>query len=534
MDRPSDTNLLIYRFFHALFRRKWTLILVFLGTVLFTLFATFLIDQEFEGVSTIQINGKQSIISIDSNNLGLQPDPSSIKMLTNVALMESDKLTERVVDKTGFTETYKANKLDPDLRDKLKGYIVSVITSPILFLQAVGVFDTKEPDWRYEAHKEFVDGLLTVEWDTESQMIFVTVAAEEPEISNTLSNAMVDEFLALNVENTKAKYENMLLSVEPAQASAEAQLASADEALYLYKKENNISELSSDRSIKVQHVAELGSEKESAEAQATELAAQLASINSAIKKEASSESITVLTTRALEGDPEIQSLTAQLADLEKALAALMFASNDVTAITDLQREIDDTQTELEQRTSYIMSSQTTTQPNSDLDDLSDQSVALNAQILGLNAKASALGQEEARQRAEIGPMSELEMELTALVRTQAAAERTVEDLTHDLNSIRTIISSNTSEVDARVIDRAHLTEDAEPDFPSWPIAAIIGLFAGTLFSLIGVLVIEYFRDEFSRGMDISARYGVPVLGEIAAARSNETLTTGPEKGRSGS
>jgi uncharacterized protein involved in exopolysaccharide biosynthesis len=112
----------------------------------------------------------------------------------------------------------------------------------------------------------------------------------------------------------------------------------------------------------------------------------------------------------------------------------------------------------------------------------------------------------------------MDAELERLIRRKETDETFYQNLLNKFSELGVQQASQMSGYDLKIIDRAHIPEDASPDSPKLILVMILGFMASLLMSLGAVFFVEYWNESFKLAYEVERQLELPVLCTLPKVR----------------
>ena len=456
----NDDEIDLSTLFGALWRRKWLVIFcAVLGLGLAVLFLI-MVKPTYESGAQILIEKRETVFTrpSDERNIPQANDFDALSLASQVEVLQSRGILKTVADKLKLGT--KA-EFDPLLSDPNSGAGSSFL-GLLGFAASGGAADTRE-----ERVLNSLSERLTVYAVNESRVVAVEVVTREPALSSEIANAITNEYLQVQRDDSRTNTEGASLFLEKEISQLRERVAIAERKVEDFRSGADLIAVDDESTLTKQQLSEtltllsdVNAERTEAEAKADQI---LRLLNSGAALDSSS-------------DVQVSPLIQRLREQQVALRA---------RIVDLQ-------------TSLLASHPQVKAAKSQLADL-DQEIARQARLIARalegDAKIAKVRQQElereiSRLKTATSRANEQEIKLRALER-EANAQR--ELLETYLTRFRESTARQNSEllpVNARVISAASvpLKVHFPKPVPTLAVATFAGAFLASLFILAGELL----------------------------------------------
>ncbi|MEP3233931.1 MAG: exopolysaccharide transport family protein [Hyphomicrobiales bacterium] len=457
----NDDEIDLTSLFGALWRRKWRVIFfALLGLGLAVLFL-FLVKPTYESNTQLLIEKRETVFTRpnDERNIPQANDFDALSLASQVEVLQSRGILKAVADKLKLGT--KA-EFDPLLSDPNGGGVVSTLMSLLGFATGGGASETRE-----ERVLKSLSERVTVYGVNDSRVVSVEVVTREPTLSAEIANAITNEYLQVQRDDSRTNTEGASLFLEKEISQLRERVAISERKVEDFRSSADLIAVDDDSTLTKQQLSEtltllsdVNAERTEAEAKADQI---LRLLNSGAALDSSSD---------VQDSPLIQRLREQQVSLR-------------ARIVDLQ-------------TSLLASHPQVKAAQSQLADL-DREIARQARLIARalegDAKVAKVRQQElereiTRLKTATSRANEQEIKLRALER-EANAQR--ELLETYLTRFRESTARQNSEllpVNARVISAASVPFNVHfpKPVPTLAVATFAGAFLASLFILAGELL----------------------------------------------
>ena len=457
----NDDEIDLASLFGALWRRKGRIIFCALVGLCFAVLFLFLVKPTYESNTQILIEKRETVFTRpnDERNIPQANDFDAVSLASQVEVLQSRGILKSVADKLKLGT--KA-EFDPLLSDPNGGGVVSSLMSLLGFATGGGVSETRE-----ERVLKSLSERLTVYAVNASRVVSVEVVTREPALSAEIANAITNEYLQVQRDDSRTNTEGASLFLEKEISQLRERVAISERKVEDFRSSADLIAVDDESTLTKQQLSEtltllsdVNAERTEAEAKADQI---LRLLNSGAALDSSSD---------VQDSPLIQRLREQQVALR-------------TRIVDLQ-------------TSLLASHPQVKAAQSQLIDL-DREIARQARLIARalegDAKVAKVRQQElereiSRLKTATSRANEQEIKLRALER-EANAQR--ELLETYLTRFRESTARQNSEllpVNARVISAASVPFNVHfpKPVPTLAVATFAGAFLASLFILAGELL----------------------------------------------
>ena len=473
-----------------------------LSATVFVLATAAMIIQGYSNIKNFQAQARVLIederstavpgLQNDQNTYYEDPEPY---YQTQYKILKGRDLTRRVVRKLHLETVPEFNgttqapptplSLLVDLKTRLTGYF----KKPAPPAEALRPAETADESAMVSAFLGRVD----VAPVRGSHLVDVTFTSEDPKFAADAVNALVDEYVAENLEIKLRSTQGMLDWLGNELTSQQKRVEDSERALAEYREKENALSLDDKQNIvlsRLNQLNETATRARSARLQKESLYNQVKAISSGGNPDA----IPVIATNA-----GVQAARAKLVELQRQKVQLLERYGDKhPRVMDVNAQLDDAQKQLDIAISGAVQSVRNEYETAVIE---EQTFAKNLE--GAKSDATALN------RKGIG---------YGVMEREAKSNREVyQSLLTREKELRVSANSRTNNV--RVVDRAEIPRT--PITPggrrTWLMSVVIGLFLA-----IGVaLGLDYMNDTIKTPEDITRRLRLPFLGLVPAVRGDK-------------
>ena len=457
----SDDEIDLSSLFGALWRRKWLVIFcALLGLGLAVLFLI-TVKPTYQSDAEILIEKRETVFTRpnDEQNIPQANDFDALSLASQVEVLQSRGILKAVAEKLKLGT--KA-EFDPLLSDPNNAGVGSALTSLLGFVANGGASDTRE-----ERVLNSLSERLTVYAVNESRVVAVEVVTREPALSADIANAITNEYLQVQRDDSRTNTEGASLFLEKEISQLRERVAIAERKVEDFRSSADLIAVDDESTLTKQQLSEtltllsdVNAERTEAEAKADQI---LRLLNSGAALDSSS-------------DVQVSPLIQRLREQQVALRA---------RIVDLQ-------------TSLLASHPQVKAAKSQLADL-DREIASQARLIARalegDAKIAKVRQQElereiSRLKTATSRANEQEIKLRALEREANAQRELLETYLTRFRESTARQNSDFLPVNARIISAASVPLNVHfpKPVPTLAVATFAGAFLASLFILAGELL----------------------------------------------
>lgn len=469
--QESDEQLPLARYWNIVVKRIWTTSLVFVLVVTLAAVFTFKQQKVYQAEATIIIDlalpnllgrqVEQPVVEFSPGDMWAQDKYFS----TQYSIIKSRSLAEKVVEKYGLADNLVFLGLDKvDDEDELRDRLAKI--DPVVVLQ----------------HS------IEVVPAVENRVVGVRASHTDPETAMLLANAVTETYAQGKVdrrmESTYAAYDWLTKQYQ----DVKARLEGSEEALYKFKKDNNIlsTSLEDRQSITRQRLMSLNDRLTTVRAERIQLLAEVRQIRAARAKPGSRESF-----ESVLSSPLVQQLKATRADLLRQQADLGPLMDKHPAVVSVREKLARVESDLDHEINSIHDS-----AENRLKVLQRTETALQAEVEAVKSQALEINQKEIKY-------------------TQLLRENETNTKLHEVVLTRlkeTDLSRLMRDSNVRVLDRAEV-----PLIPTKP-KVMLNMLVGIILGLGAGVAMAFLRETLDGTVhtqeQVEAELGLTFLGVI--------------------
>ncbi|MFZ1814539.1 MAG: Wzz/FepE/Etk N-terminal domain-containing protein [Rhizobiaceae bacterium] len=447
----ADVDIDIAGLLSQVWRKKWLVLLLTLGAGAAILFALSTVSPRYKSSARIIIEKRESVFTRRSDGdytlSGSQFDEQAIG--SQVQILSSDDIALKVIEKLKLAD---AGEFNEEAKPSLSATILGSLgmRAPTLDLT---------PDERLL--KTFRER-LTVYAVEKSRVIVVEFWAKDPDLSHTVPNALVDEYLEFARQNKLESNEEATQWLGPEIDELRNKVREAERKVADFRSNSDILIGNNNALLATQQLSEVSSELSRLRADRSAAEAKIATVRAVLEKGASVDVIPEVI-----ASPLIQRLRERQVQLRAEISELSTTLlPNHPRLKALQSQVNDFDAQIRLETRNILKSLET---NVDL--TRQQEGALVSDLNRLKVEAARVGEAEVGLRAlEREANAQRELLETYLTRYREAASRQTRDYLP---------------IDARIISRA--TKPSESYFPKVIPFTVAGMLATMLLTIVGIL-----------------------------------------------
>ncbi len=491
MQAQIDKTEIINYILFVIIKRKVLLITTGLLTFSFIIFFTLLVTPTWEATTRVLIerSSRQNLNIFNDVNIPVSVaqgnDAMNLLFLLSGENMAYDIAREFKLDELERRKRFKPRKF----REKAKIAIVSIIMSPRILLQKIGILSEGEKNWLDEAAEEFLKDWQDIEAETESSVVNITVHGESGELAMDIANRMAELLKERTQSVTRDGAGNSYVFVKNKLLVAEENLRKAENEIAMFKKENNIVMFEEEKKLKVLKLEELESELLSTEKTCREVEMRLSQINKEVEGQKERLKLSTIVAK----NPVIAELETLLEKQKIKLAAILI-------------EKQKTHPEVQMLEVEIQKNQEALNNTVELD--------LKTEFLTLTARANDLKNVIRENIINMKAIPGKELELARLQEMLTINTSIYQMLKAKLEKLEIERESVVNEYNIVVLDKAFVSPNDSYDWPSWILSIIAGIVFSCTFGFGSIFILEFWNDSIIQISDIEKGLSLPCIGIV--------------------
>lgn len=505
-DAASDDEIDLKAIFRTLLKHKWMIAGITGLCVLTSAIYTLRVKPLYESTVLLQIDrAAQKVVGFNAE-MQVDEGPSSdqLQLRTQIELLKSRALAERVIDELGLykkaapkdlpslvTETGKEEPADAfggEAPDQELGFVDTLKRNLAqLFRPSI---DNEEALTRAETLKAF-DRSLSIEPVRNSRLVEIKVLNNDAELSARIANTMARDFIAMSIERKADSSVYARQFLEDQIKQTKAKLEESERLINDYSKKNEILNLGGDRgNATTQTFVDFSAALSKAEQDRI----KAESLYNELK--ANPESAPdVLENRA------IQTYKEQKAKLEAEYAKnLAVYKPDFPSMVQAKAQINELDARIQTEVDTILGS-------------------LKAQYQAAKKQEDSLRAKVASTRSEVLSVQDRNVDLGLLKREADTNRQVYDSLLQRLKEVSVTAGITTNNVS--VVDEASV-----PLFPAKPKPLInlgLGLVLGLFLGMLAALLREQMDDSIKHADEVEKEFGLPLLGLIPYTKPDKGM-----------
>jgi len=510
--KPGNTpgEILEYILFVFL-KRKFLILFLFISTLMFFVFGTFLVTPQWEATTKILVlqNPKQQMILFKDL---ASPSPHAKNYVHDlVQILKSKAFGKEIVKEFKLDELKRQKAQNPSsLRDRIKMQVVHFLKLPFTVLQKAGILEEKPPDFFASALKDLLEDMQNISVKEETSTIFLEISAESPELAVNISNALSQKLLKKTEAFETQKASETFNFLKEQLKTVQASLDEAENDLFIFKKNENIIDLASEKDAGLERLETLKTELEMSRKEVALYKAK----QQALKEQLAGHSRWINVSE-VSGINELHSEIRQ--DLNKIEADLAGMSglyaDEYPEVVSLRSRMEVGRKHLENEPPEIQL-RSTRSLNPVYQELEKNLVNCEISLSELQGKISGLNSSVSSVTAELGELSEKEIELGRLVRLLEGLRKRYISLRDTFLELEVQQYNRISEFDLKISDPAFIPPGAEPDRPVWILSLFAGIIMGLFVSLFTPFLLEYWSRKIKMPVQMQQITEVEILGTV--------------------
>lgn len=489
----ADDRIDLKALWRALARHKWTIVSITALCTLAALAYTLRITPQYESAALLQIDRvAQKVVGFNTEvELDEGPASDQLQLRTQVELLKSRSLAERVIEELGLYQSAAATPSNPgvgegdaaapkdqDLSDRVSGVAAQWLGK----LRALISPSPAEgaPISRSAAVAQFSQA-VTVEPIRNSRLVEVRVLDADPELAARMANTLVKAFIATSIERKldSSIYAREFLEEQIRQTKVK--LEESERVINQYAKKNEILNLGEKGSATTQTFVDFSAALTQAEQDRIKAETQYNQVR--LNPESAPQAVV---------NEAIRAYKEQRARLEAEYAKnLAVYKPDYPAMVQARAQIADLEARIKTEVNNILAS-------------------VQGQYIAARRAEEQLRAKVARSRSEVLQVQDRSVDLNLLSRELDTNRQVYDSLLQRLKEVSVTAGITTNNVS--IVDEASVP--LFPANPNVPVNVGLGMMLGLFLSLLAVLLREQLDDSVKHASEIESRYRLPLLGLI--------------------
>ena len=350
-------------------------------------------------------------------------------------------------------------------------------------------------------------GAQDIQLEEKTNVISLSIWEESPGIASDIANYMSELLIQKARELEQSSAREAYVFTKEHVAHAENALAEAEEALIQFRKHNGIISLKEQKEAKLEEIKRVDHSLIDVRSAYSEAQARLAEMN----RKVAAQRLLLSESPMLINNSLVRDLLSYLNQAEIELAAELERYTETSeSVKALRAKSLESGSRIEKELQAILRNDSAIL-QSIHPDLPSEYARLVSDVAAQEARRDALQTEMDVLKADAFGLSEIEAELETLNRRRQANEDLYKTLLAKLSELGVQQSSHMSGYDLKIIDKAFIPENSEPDQPKWLFALPLGMLASFLLGVGVAFSIEYWDESFKSAGEVEEQLGVRVL-----------------------
>lgn len=505
-DASPDDEIDLKAIFRALLKHKALIAGVTGFCVLASVVYTLRVKPQYESTVMLQIDrAAQKVVGFNAEmQVDEGPASDQLQLRTQIELLKSRALAERVIDELGLFKKAVPSELPSLVTDSAKGEtpeafggeapeqepgFFETIKNNLVQLFKPSV-DSEDALTRAETLKEF-DKSLTIEPVRNSRLVELKVLNNDADLSARIANTMARDFIAMSIERKADSSVYARQFLEDQIKQTKAKLEESERLINDYAKKNEILNLGGDRgNATTQTFVDFSAALSKAEQDRI----KAESLYNELKNNPENAP-DVLENRA------IQTYKEQKAKLEAEYAKnLAIFKPDFPAMVQAKAQITELDARIKAEVDTILGS-------------------LKAQYQAAKKQEDSLRSKVASTRSEVLTVQDRNVDLSLLKREADTNRQVYDSLLQRLKEVSVTAGITTNNVS--IVDEASV-----PLFPAKPKPLInlgLGLILGLFLGMLAALLREQMDDSIKHADEVEKEFGLPLLGLIPYTKPDKGM-----------
>jgi len=475
-----------------IWRRKWMIALILLVTTAVVLLGSFLITPIYEASATLHIKEPMpSLLGGDFLGNGLSAMPMKEEINTQIEILKSRSMLERVVEQEGLIEKLGIRKELPDgqrLQAALSGLRSDLIVANI-------------PNTR---------------------LIRVSVRSPDPRLAQEIANGICRVFIERDLQSKRSEANAVLSFVSEQVEQVSERLKDAEEELLRYKEGQRIGVIDEETKLKVGLMAQLESSFQQAKVERAVLGARIAALYGQLGPAARQGG----TLSTASSNPAVTHLQDRLTEAQVELKRLEGASSPpAQRVSELKARIDSLEGQILEEITALSARAGRSAVDSTMQ---MQLAEYRSKDVILEAQEKALRSLMAVHEAEINKLPAREINLIRLERGRNINDELYAALMKAKNEAHIEAASQLGNID--VVDAAFTPLD--PVRPNKLQNLLIGLVVSLILGVALSFLLDHLDHTVKSEEEVKKLLAVPILGLIPRSETNGNGRRAKGAGRS--
>ncbi|MBC2696165.1 MAG: GumC family protein [Desulfobacteraceae bacterium] len=510
MEQSPEKNRILYHILYVIFRRKILLATICFISFVLIIFFTFLTTPTWEATTKIFIRAHPQQQLILFKDLATPvPKTSTVNPASNlVQMLISQEMAQEIVEKFMLDERLRKKTEEPEkLRDVIKQFLIGVITYPITLAKKIGILEDEPVNFFAGAVEELMEDAQDIELEEDTDVINLSIWEHSPGISSNIANHMAQLLIEKSTEFEQSNASSAHEFTRMQLTSAETALANAEAELLRFKEKNKIISFEEQKKAKLDELHMVETEFINVK---TELVHTQAKLNE-MGKEIAAQKKLLIESPMFANNSVMKDMVTVLNNAEIQLSGELEKYHESSkTVRTLRAQIAESKEKIEKDLKAIMQSENATL-QSIHSDLPKEYVQLVVDAASLAARKDVLQKEIDRIKAEAVSFSVKEAELERFNRRVETNKKLYQNLLDKYSELEVQKASQMSGYDLKIIDKAFVPDDENPDWPKWILVIPLGFMGSLLLSFGAIFFIEYWNESFKSPNEIEERLALRVL-----------------------
>lgn len=522
-DESSAGGFSLRDILYVLFRHKWKILLTFLGLAAATILFIALMPPSYESEARIFIRGDRTGLAVDptggeGKDSFLKGDREGIRARTEIGIMSSTTLAEKVVDQLG-PEAILGISDSPVKPNQDRGLLWRPVRwARSVYKQTFDKLHLSEPKLtkRQMAIGAITSSLTIAPTMSESMVLKVTLCSYSPEMAQKILNALVDAYVQQHIEIHKSQVSPEFFRGKIKELKT--QLAAKENDLERERKRLKVSSLDNQKTLLLSQFNTFDTNLKENNAQINATKARIQIMERYLGTSSKSDSVTRKERRINPFAEQIQSRLLEL-KLKEADLTTRFLPN-APELKDVRNQITELQKMLLGQKSNDAFDVTLGDPANR--DLELQVQIARAELEAENAREATLTKEVTKLRGEIDTLIANEKQLRVLERDTDLLE----------NEYRQYLKSLQVTDISSALDRDKVSNVSVVQRATMPVTTVksqrkllalmgFGIFMALVVAVGWAFLLEYCNHSIKTNDDVEKNLRLPVLITLPYSRHHK-------------
>lgn len=516
----------LFELYLILIRRRWLILSVFF--TLFILVCGYVYLQYPLYKATVgflvQENPRQQPIIFNDISTPAMPDQKSNPSKNIVEITRSFEHARQIADQYQLDARLERRDKNPqNPREKFWYGLGNILNSPIYLLEALGLLEASEPNYRYKAAEKFREDSLDIYPIKDTELVMLSVWEESPSLAVSIADTMSQVLMDKAVSQAQTKAGTAFLFAEEQAALTDRELQTVEENMAQFRQQHHLVDVDQQRELLLIRINTLQASYDGKLEERQRLLSRKAELQHQLK----GFSFDILSSTIVAENPLVSELKAEQYRSELDVAAHQSEwSATNPGMVALRARIDETRKALSNENSTVVQSKTHIL-NPIRQDIMTQIVKVDTDLQANSQNQELLSQIASLQK-ELGELLDNETQLNRFKRQRKTLEELYMTLKEKVAALEAQRVNRLSEFDIQVFDSPYLPDNAKKAFPEWDITIAIALIAGLTLALMLALLVHYIDDTYASFHSLERDFEGLMLGAVPIQYRDKDTECTPE------